>query len=272
MNFDEAEIYPNPPIEFVACEIQFPVTPALGTDDVLPVLHRSLFGWLPLVEPEVQTSILIGAAQQPPIVTKQLRFLSRDRRVSVVVSQVRVSVETTDYPGWAAFRPLVARALEAVEAADPMIPGIARVGLRYIDEVRVPDPAPGTGRWDRFIDPRLGGPAGLELGGRTPSEYIGVLQFDLGDGHHVVARYGVRQGLSVGGTPLRRREQAGGAGEHFLLDIDSYQETPDALPEFTIASVLQEADRLHRPVRALFELSITETLRNEVLRRPPSDG
>jgi uncharacterized protein (TIGR04255 family) len=205
-------------------------------------------------------------------VSKQLRFLSRDRRLSVVVSQSRVSVETTDYPGWAQFKGTISRALNAVEGVSPMIPGLLRVGLRYIDEIRVPHLEPGEGRWSRYIDPRLSGAASVLLQGRPPTEVLGVLQFDLGEGYRTVVRYGARHGQMVGGAPLRRRAPDQPSGEYFLIDVDSFHETGETLPEFSAEASLSIADRLHQPVRALFESSITDDLRNEVLRRAPSRG
>ncbi len=268
MDAIESEIYPNAPLEFVACEYQFPISPSLGADEVLPALHRRLFDWLPLVEPEVQSTLIVGGGA--PIVSRQLRFLSRDRRQSVVVSQNRVSIETTDYPGWAKFRSLVSQALDAVAGIGPMIPGLSRVGLRYIDEVRVPERGLSDGGWSRYIDPRLSGAASVTLQGRLPTELLGVIQFDLGDGYSTVVRYGARRGQTVGGAPLRRRVPDLPSGEYFLIDIDSFCETGESLPEFSAEASLSVADRLHQPVRALFESSITDDLRNDVLRRAPS--
>ena len=267
-----SEIYPNPPIEFVACEVQYPVAPGLGTDDSLPALHRVLSDWLPLVEPEIQTTFVVGSAGQQPIITRQYRFISRDRRTSVVVSSNRTSVETTDYPGWVEFRRLSSRSLEAIVGVSPSIAGLSRVGLRYIDEIRVPDPDPGENRWARYIDPRLSGHTGILLEGRPPTSTQGALQFDLDDGFRAVVRYGAREGQTVGNVPLRRRGADTPENEHFLFDIDSFWESRDTLPEYSVETAITIADRLHQPVRTLFESSITEDLRNHVLRRAPSDG
>jgi len=268
----ESEIYPNAPIEFVACEVQFPVSPSLGTEDALRALNAAFFDWLPLVQPEVETTLLVGpVAQQPPLVSQHLRFLSRDRRLCVVVSSSRVSIETTNYPGWKQFRELVTRALSAVADVAPNIPGITRVGLRYIDEIRVPDPGSGDERWVRYVDARLSGAATVSLEGRAAVDMQAALQFDLGDGHSTVVRYGARRGQAVGDAPLRRRRTSGSLGEYFLFDVDGFWVPGDDLPEFSVDGAMSTADRLHEPVRALFESSITDALR-EILRRAPSNG
>jgi uncharacterized protein (TIGR04255 family) len=272
MDATEPEIYPNAPIEFVACEVQFPFSPALATDDALRALHGALFDWLPVAQPEVETTLMFGpTVQQPPLTTKIYRFLSRDRRLCVVVSPSRFSVETTAYPGWHNFRVMVGRALSAVASADARIPGLTRVGLRYIDEIRVPDPEPGDGRWTRYIDPRLSGAADIALGGQRAADMQAALQFDLGEGYAAVVRYGARRGQAVGNAPLLRRGSHGPDDEYFLFDIDSFWQPPSELPEFSLELTLSIADRLHEPVRTVFEAAITGDLR-EIMRRAMSDG
>lgn len=272
METTESEIYPNAPIEFVACEVQFPVSPALATDDALRALHGALFAWLPVAQPEVETTLMFGpGGQQPPMTTTNFRFLSRDRRLCVVVSPSRLSVETTDYPGWRDFRAMIERALSAVAGADARIPGLTRAGLRYIDEIRVPDPAPGDGRWTRYVDSRLSGAADILLGGRPATDMQAAVQFDLGGGYATVVRYGARRGQAVGNAPLVRRGSHGPDDPYFLFDIDSFWQPPSGLPEFSVEATLSIADRLHEPVRTLFETSITDDLR-QIMRRAPSDG
>jgi uncharacterized protein (TIGR04255 family) len=149
------------------------------------------------------------------------------------------------------------------------IPGVTRVGIRYIDEVRVPHPADGSIHWSRYVDARLSGAADVSLGGRPPVDMQAALQFDLGDGYSTVVRYGARRGRAVGDAPLRRRRGDSPNGEYFLFDVDSFWLSADTLPEFSVEETMSVADRLHEPVRTLFEASITDDLR-EILRRKPS--
>lgn len=269
---DDREIYPNAPLEFVACEVRFPLSPALGEDGILPRLHRSFYDWLPLVEPAVETMLLMSPGNvPPPTTTKQLRFLARDRRFGVLVTPTLVSVETTRYTRYEEFRESIARSLSALEKAEAGVAGLARIGLRYIDEVRVPRAESDPQVWTAYIDQRLASGVTLLLENHGPASLQGTLQYDLGDGQHVVMRYGALRGQSVGNAPLRRRE-IGQPGAYFLVDIDSYWTPDDPLPEFSVDDALDICDRLHRPVRELFEASINERLRDEVLRRVPDDN
>ncbi len=55
-------------------------------------------------------------------------------------------------------------------------------------------------------------------------------------------------------------------GPLFKLDIDSYWQSDDEVPEFEKKGILAKTDELHEPVRGVFENLITDRLREEVLR------
>ena len=261
----EREIYPNAPLEFVVCELKYPLAPALGDDTLLPGLHRVFRDWLPLVEAGVETTLVIGAGPgMPPAATRQFRFMNRERTLSVLVTPTVVSVESTDYSRYEELRASVARAIDALHQTDARIVGITRIGLRYIDEVRVAAQTEVT--WADYIDEKLSAPLSLTLGGHPPALTQGTAQFDLGDARHVVMRYGARNGQAVGNAPLRRR-RADQHGAFFLIDIDSYWASDDPAVEFDADAALEVCDNLHGPIRELFEASITNRLRDDVLRR-----
>ncbi len=52
-----------------------------------------------------------------------------------------------------------------------------------------------------------------------------------------------------------------------VMDVDSYWQGDDYVDEFSSSTLLELVDTLHRPIRAIFEASITDALRDEVLRR-----
>lgn len=273
MTHASREIYPGAPLQFVACEVRFPYTPALEASGALPILHRSLRSWLPLVEPVLETTIVVGpsAPISPPTSSRQLRFVSRDRRLAVLVTASNVTIETTSYRQYEDFREIIRQALAVASEVDDGPAGLTRIGLRYIDEVRVDRPVQTASDWEGFIDPRLLAPASLTTAGAKLGLLQGTVQFDLGAGRQVVMRYGALRGHSVGDAPLRPRRPLQD-GPYFLIDIDSYWMAGEPLPEFSVDSALRYCDELHGPVRELFESSVTEQLRNEVLRRPANDG
>jgi uncharacterized protein (TIGR04255 family) len=61
-------------------------------------------------------------------------------------------------------------------------------------------------------------------------------------------------------------------GSYFLIDIDSGWNAPvDDLPEFAVGEVLDVLDRLHAPVREVFERMITDKLRDHFKTPGESD-
>lgn len=266
------ETYPHAPLEFVAFEVRYPLAPALVQESMLPQLQKAFYEWLPLVEPlatvEAEVQSLMGAVSTVPIQGPPsfgIRFLSRDRHSSVSVTRNKLTLETTTYPGYVEFRASISRALEALERLDAAIPGVSRIGLRYIDEIRVGRKIAKPTDWNGYIDARLVGPLTMANESVTAELYQGLVQFNLGDGRHAVMRFGAMQGQAVGNAPLRRRSRPE-SGPFFLIDVDGFWSSGDAVPEFSLARVLETCDALHDPVHSLFEASLTDRLRREVLR------
>ena len=148
-----------------------------------------------------------------------------------------------------------------VEAID----GIERLGLRYINEVRVPE-LDGQD-WSQWIGASLLGQADigkkLEL---EPLQWQGVTVFTRGPARFITLRYGPREGYAVdpGGDLKRPTPQP---GPYFLIDIDSFWASEGTVPELDLERVLTMANDLHEPAGDLFESLITPRLRKEVLNR-----
>ena len=63
-------------------------------------------------------------------------------------------------------------------------------------------------------------------------------------------------------------------GPYFLMDTDaSWAEPSGQVPEFTVEAIASVADQLHSSCKQLYEESIQQRLRDEVLNQPlPNDG
>jgi len=279
---DEFEVYPNAPLQLVAFELRYPFSPRLGTNEAITFFDEQLKGMLPVVEPlGEQVFMFVGGrtGQDPPVPpaatlpsTKSLfRLTSRSRTTAVTVSGSNTIIETSNYERYGKFRLLVKRVLDALaEFGHPV--GIERVGLRYIDEVRVPSVTTPAGDWSRYITPWLlaakdvGPAAYAEL---EPLSWQGVLEYARGERMAVVMRFGALNGLAVnpdGPLRLAKRQEP---GPFFLIDVDSFwaAKPDDEIEEFSADRVLELSDSLHQPIRALFEAAVTDDLRNEILRR-----
>lgn len=55
-------------------------------------------------------------------------------------------------------------------------------------------------------------------------------------------------------------------GPFFLIDIDSFWEPTQGVPGYDSDDLLSICNRVHEPVRGMFEALVTDRLRSEILR------
>lgn len=254
----------------MAIEVRHPLCEPLDRKQVTEV-SLQIKHLLPLPSEMSDTSFTVqagpdGRPTQQQVVSSFPRWTSRDKRTALSIRPDSLLIETTDYGSYDRMRELLDVVLQArISVAAPV--GVERIGLRYIDEIRVPAENGGSAPdWDRWVDASLLGPAhiGAELG-LAPVVNEGVFVFSGGSDHALVLRYGAQSDYAVQSTPDLRRPLPP-PGPLFKLDIDSFWQAADEVPEFDPALILRQADALHEPVRGVFESVITDRLREEVLR------
>lgn len=264
----QREIYPHAPIVLAAVEVRHSLVEPLDHKQ-LAVVSAQIGDALPLRDQVNRVSFVVtGAPGQAPSATQQVapRWMSRDKRTAMTMRPDAVVLETTAYGSYERLREVLVRALAAREASASNV-GLERVGLRYIDEVRVP---PGNGSadisWGEWLHGSLLGPVAVGSGiGLRADTWQGISAFTGEEGRGLVLRYGPREGYAVAPDgDLRRPTPA--PGPFFLLDIDSYWTPPGDIPDLRGDDVMEIIDRLHVPVRDVFEGLISEKLRDEVLR------
>ena len=264
----------NSPLKLVVCQVRFEESPSVSESRVGWAVFGSLggaSGAYPLFSEFRGQQVDITMAPGSPIAAQQTqlagwRFMSEDRNWTVVLLPSSVSLETKAYSTWSDdFAIRLKAILEAV--VEHIAPALQmRLGLRYIDEIRIPDTVPVNETWADWVDGSLLGPApmGSRLG-LLAAEWQGLVRFDAGPGRSIVLRYGPREGYAVDpGGDLKR--PTADSGPFFLLDIDSFWTPTGEIPEFDSGRILAVVDELHAPVSQLFESLITERLRSEVLR------
>lgn len=216
----------------------------------------------------VSVAVQLGSSSPPDMVTETApKFFSRDSATAVTIRNESIVIETTKYDRYERLRELAHLAFEARQVASP-VDGIDRIGLRYIDEIRVPDMDGGVSptAWSAWIDASLLGPAPLGEGlGLTPAQLQGLAMFEKAPDQSLVLRYGPRDGYAVNPDGDLKRTTTP-PGPFFLVDIDSFWMAQAETPEPDVDWILRMCDALHAPVRALFERLITNRLREEVLR------
>ncbi len=262
----EREVYPNAPVVLVAMEARHPDAALLSPGEQSE-MKRLLASSFPLPQPLQNTTITATPGAPPSIANEAApRFATRDQTTAVTFGAQAVVVETTKHQTFEHLCELVRVSAEARQKIAP-VDGLMRLGLRYVDEIRVPDICGGPIGWGDWVDVSLLGPApvGAQLG-LVPEQWQGATVFGRGGGRQMIVRYGPREGFAVmPGGPLQRSTPPPGA--FFLLDIDSFWVATGEVPEFSAASIVELCADLHEPVSRLFESLITDKLRREVLRR-----
>lgn len=266
MTTDDREIYPNAPLRFVAFELRTPHVPQFGSLQGTTPLYDAMRDLVPVIASNPAVDV------QPPMNAVALatggaiRFLNRRRTLSISVAPTALIVENSDYERFEGFLEVVDRLLRAAAAA-ASIAGMQRIGLRYIDEVRVPGVADPE-EWSPYIHRSL--LAALDLDPQFHAHVTqGIAEFKVSEQHQAVMRFGaLRNGVVDPRGPLRLKTEE--QGPCFLIDLDSFWVAPpEELPEFSPDRVVEVCLTLRKPVRALFEAAITDRLRNDVLRRRP---
>jgi uncharacterized protein (TIGR04255 family) len=267
--------YLHAPLAYVILQVTHPVASPISRGEE-EAIKRALRAHAPLASREVMSQLEItgqlnGAAAPQTRVSNEelLRFTSRDKRMSVTYAPNALSLETTRYETWEQLREVAEIALQARMDVAP-VDGVERIGLRYLDEVRIPGVAEPD--WREWVDPQLAPPM-LEVspGVLRPHQQQSVVQYKTRAPQVVVAlRYGAVDGPSaVQGVQLAV-PSVPPSGPFFLIDTDaSWTPGPgEEVPPLDTASVITTADDLHGFVKELFEASLTDRLREEVLDAP----
>lgn len=275
---EEHEVYPSAPLALVAVEVRFPES---AGSSPLPVgLQRSFRdllgpGWVIESAKAQRVSVSLGpegVAQQAPQLIAIPRFTVRDRTLAIAVTDESVTVEATRYRHYPEFRAVLESALDAAgEVLDP--DGVTRVGMRYIDEIRVPGMAIGdVEEWSGWLDASLlpPQPEAIAAEGFNATAWDGAVQYLTGNEMRLVLRYGTRTGYVVNPAGPLKRPSPPPPGPLFILDFDSFWEPTD-IPEYDADSLLAMCDSLRRPIRVLFDSLTTDSLLS-LYKKERTDG
>lgn len=268
------EIYPSPTLQFVTLDLQYPLALGLQRQETREALYERLAEAYPLLQSvntvEFQFAGAVGGAPPvaaPPTAAASIKMLNREKTRSVTLGATSLQVETSLYVGYDEFAASIRQVLQGV-AEVASVPGINRIGLRYTDEIRIAGISK-PADWAPYIDQRLLGP--VRLAEREANATRCAIEFPLGEGRGLRMQYGAMpegaQPAVDPAGPLRLRTT--GSGPFFVIDMDAYWTAPETgIPRLIVDEVLDVCEDLHTPLHELFEASITERLREEVLRRP----
>lgn len=263
----QREVYPSAPLVSVSFELRHPETQPLTSR------QRALFKdvvaeALPIMRSGQVSShtIEIGPSAMTPQVESEEFPKYFDRNTTIVASLLSRStiLETSQYPGWDSFSNLLLRVCEARNQVSP-IDGVERIGLRYIDEIRVP--ATDDPDWSEYLSPSLLGPRFEDSSGLPLKQWQGAAVYGPAQGRSLVMRHAAGEGFAVDPNGELRRKSPTYPGPFFAIDLDSFWVPESGVPEFSLPLVKETIETLHVPVGETFEQCITERLRQEVLRK-----
>lgn len=263
MDYPRREVFPSSPLALVAAEVRFNDSARLRQQTTVDAIAIALEQAFPVQDQFHQAEVQVHLGAGPQVSqTSGRTFKNSSSTAIVTLSAGRLSLETTAYSHFAEFRELMLLCCRAVVGAG-VTPALQRVGLRYIDEIRVPDDAVRDARrWDRWIDPRLVGH--LTIGPQTAQvqQAEGVVTYRLAEGSGLNVRFAsLPRGAVVSPAALVRHAFDANL-PLFVLDFDGYREFvgPDAtlMSEEVIARTL---DAVHAPTGEAFQASITEEAR-----------
>jgi len=262
--YPNREVFPNAPLALVAAEIRFTDAARLRQQETKDQVAIALEGRFPFAEPlqhgEVTLNLGPGGAQ--PQIQQRLGVVLKNASSTETLTLMSESLtyETTAYSHFDELLDAVRAACDALVAAK-VRPAVQRVGLRYIDEVRVPETISDVREWAKWINARL--IAQLEVG---PEEYPAttmqsVTTYDLGEGKGLNFRCAaLNQGPIVVPQFLKRPPIQ--SGPFFVLDFDGFHDFTGRDAVALSSDVVSESlSTVHVPCGTAFQRSITDEAR-----------
>lgn len=181
-------------------------------------------------------------------------FWTEDKLRRIAACSEYVFYETRVYEGFDAARDTFLDMLDAVAEQCPGMK-IRRLGMRYINEIKLPeaDAGPGLGAdfWEHYINPSLLGGLRFAANDGALARHMCTTELNYGTDRATV-KYGIFNNEYP--KPNRRRE--------FILDVDTY-----CMTELRADAVAAKLEDYHNAARSVFETAITDALRARMGRR-----
>lgn len=265
--YPNREVFRKSPLALVAAEVRFTDSARLRRQDTLDTVAIALEGRFPFVRHVQQSGFQIvvgspGAPVSASTPTTMATVLTGETNTeSLSLTSTSLTYETTDYSEFQVLLDAVQNACRALLDAG-VRPALQRVGLRYIDEVRVPERISDARQWADWIDHRLIEHFGVGPAGHPVRMAQGVTTYDLGEGKGLNCSYAALNQGAVVAPEILRRPRAAIDGPFFVLDFDGFQEFPnDVAVPLDPETVLMSLAAVHSPAGEAFQNSITDKAR-----------
>lgn len=259
--YPNREVFPNAPLALVAAEIRFTDAARLRQQQTRDDIAIALENRFPFAEPLQQANFNLtvgGAPQVQERIGVVLKNTSSTE--SLTLMSESLTYETTAYSSFEELLEAITTACDALVAAK-VLPAVQRVGLRYIDEVRVPETVVDVRQWSRWIDERLIGHLWVGPDDFPATSTQTVSTYDLGEGRGLNVRCAaLDQGTIV--VPQHLKRSAIESGPFFVLDFDGFRDFSRLDPVQLSAEVVSASlSVVHVPCGTAFQRSITDEAR-----------
>lgn len=206
-----------------------------------------------------KSEVHIRKTPQGPVRDTQTRnfvennFWTEDKTRRIALCGEYLFLEEKRYESYAALRE---QFLDVLEPTAEQFPGmkINRLGMRFINEIKLPeaDAGPGLGAdfWEKYINPLLLGGLRFAANDGALARHMCTTELNYGTDRATI-KYGIFNGEYP--KPNRRRE--------FILDVDTFCQK-----ELAPAAVGAKLDEYHRAACSVFEAAITDALRDRMGR------
>lgn len=265
----EREVFANAPLRLVALELRFPTTSRVLTRTLWDSFERALGSELTEVEvlvDDVDTHVPAGTYESV------LRRTTDDRKRAVTLHAGAATIELANYRSFADLVELTKATLDGLElaATDDGLRCVG-MGLRYINEIRSELVHTEEYEWQSpqawlpYVNQDLVQDVTAPLGMCAYALRGQVAFHDLESQEFVRLDYGAHpHGLIETDGVLSLAEASGPC---FVLDIDGFVGGSPKQPVAADSSaILKALDALHDAVERVFDWSITDRLKDEVLR------
>ncbi len=260
--YPKREVFSHSPLALVAAEVRFSDAARLRQQETRDRIQIALEARFPIAERFERHQFTVGPnGPQPvePVTGIMLKNLARTESLSI--ASTFIAYETTNYEDFDILLSALSAASTALLEAGAA-PALERIGLRYIDEIRVPGEVSEVGDWSEWIDSRLLSVVGFAPHGATASSMQGHASYDLGAGRQLNFQYAALNGPSVVGSENLLRVQPE-VGPFFVLDFDAFETfVSGGGVLLNLQTVESSLSAVHSPAGATFQESITDQARN----------
>jgi uncharacterized protein (TIGR04255 family) len=259
--YPNREIFAEAPLALVTAEIRFTDAARLRqqqTKDEVAIALEELF---PFAEPLQQADFNLTPTA-PPQIQQRIGVVLKNATSTetLTIMSESLTYETTTYTNFDDLLDAVTTACDALIAAK-VRPAMRRVGLRYINEARVPEAITDIRQWSKWIDHRLIGQLAVGPDDVPATMAQSVSTFDLGGGKGLNFRYAaLDQGPIVVPQFLKRPPIE--SGPFFVLDFDGFHDfTAGQAISLSSAIVREDLSAVHIPCGTAFQRSLTDEAR-----------